>query len=235
MAEGWTWDYGSGLVAQWYIAPGVTSKSQRVRGENTFDSEDDVRRVARARFEEEGGGAQVVDGTEAGNGNAAAGTRRAESDALNSSVFGEEWALSRHRDKRGGSTEATPAKRQSPGDGAPATSSKKQKLRIAASPSDAIEHINNATRINQSHPRTPKKPRLSGAGDSASMAAPLPRRGEDYSDANPSMLVHYYHRFFDPENSTVVSDKAKSAPLPKSPAVFRSLVFVLTSLPEPIR
>ena len=44
--EGWTWDYGSGLISQWYIIPGVVKKESRERGVNTFDYEDDVRRKA---------------------------------------------------------------------------------------------------------------------------------------------------------------------------------------------
>ena len=46
MSEGWTWDYGSGLVSQYYILPDVGGKEDRVRGENTFEDEDTVRRVA---------------------------------------------------------------------------------------------------------------------------------------------------------------------------------------------
>jgi len=235
MSEGWTWDYGSGLVAQWYIAPGITSKSQRRRGENTFDSEDEVRRVARRMFENEGVDTSPTQPFVSESGGSAVA---AEEEDANPSGFAEEWILARHRDKRGSgsSSDVTPMKRVSPGNPALSTSSnKKQKLRIAASPNDDIECINNASRINQSNPRTPKKPRLSDASaqsSSGAIRAPI-RRVEAHGDANPTTIIQYYHANFRlfgpvaPGDSPLVVDKPFG--------LFANYAFLLSSLPESMR
>lgn len=45
MNKGWRWEFGSGLVKNWYLCPGVTDVKTAEVGVQKFDSEESVRKV----------------------------------------------------------------------------------------------------------------------------------------------------------------------------------------------
>jgi hypothetical protein len=55
-AEGWTWDYGSGLVLTWYLRPGIEKLAKGIQGISAFGSEEEVRKFLLKSIEGSGGG-----------------------------------------------------------------------------------------------------------------------------------------------------------------------------------